>query len=351
MSERDDADAGKDADMDTDAGTDTGAEADTDTDADMDADTDAGAEDTPSPPTPTSIGDLAPFFGMGALFVAVPLLALALVPTFDEAGLQATPDAEDPTYSIVYFVAILVFTVFVLYVVKRGAERVLQAFILVAVAVLTFYTLVAVVGILAPPTAAFAVAGIGAVAVAAAVGLYPEWYVINTAGVLMGAAGAGIFGISFGILPALVLLVVLAVYDAIAVYRTKHMLTLADGVMDLKLPVMFVVPRRLDYSFTASDEDLAEEGGHDALFMGLGDAVIPGVLIVSAAQFIDAPLAGNYAVFGAFAGAVIGYFLLMRKVAKGEPHAGLPLLNGGTIAGFFVGAYLLGITPLEAVGL
>ena len=304
-----------------------------------------------SAPASERLRDLAPFVGMGALFVAVPLFALALVPSFDEAGLQATPNPEDPTNSLVYFGAILVFTLFILFVVKKGVERILQAIILASVAVLTFYTLSAVVGLVLPGRVSLGVAGVVAVAVAAGVGLYPEWYVIDTAGVLMGAAGAGIFGISFGIVPALLLLVVLAVYDAIAVYRTEHMLTLADGVMDLKLPVMFVVPRRFGYSFTASEEELAEEGGHDALFMGLGDAVIPGVLIASAAHFIDVPLAENVAVLGAFVGAIVGFGLLMRKVAKGEPHAGLPLLNGGAIVGFFVGAYFVGQPAIEALSL
>ena len=319
------------------------------TDTDSNSDSDPESDSAPSPPT--SLSDLAPFFGMGALFVAVPLFALALVPTFDEAGLQATPNPEDPTNSLLYFAAILVFTAFILFVVKRGVERVLQAVILASVAVLTFYTLVAVVGLFVTETVAFLIAAASAVGIAAAVGFYPEWYVVDTAGVLMGAAGAGIFGISFGIVPALLLLVVLAVYDAIAVYRTKHMLTLADGVMDLKLPVMFVVPQRLDYSFTDTDEELTEDGGHDALFMGLGDAVIPGILIASAAHFIDVPLVENFAVFGAFVGAFVGFVLLMRKVAKGEPHAGLPFLNGGTILGFFVGAYFVGQPAFSAIGI
>lgn len=284
--------------------------------------------------------DAAPFFGMAALFLAVLFLALALVPTFDEAGLQATASPEDPTNSALYFGAILVFTVFILVAVRRDLNFVLQAVILGAVAILSFYTLAAFV----PAVAAGAVA----VAVAGLVGIYPEWYVINAAGVLMGAAGAGIFGISFGILPALLLLGALAVYDAIAVYRTKHMLTLADGVMDLKLPVMFVVPRRPDYSFV-DDDDEVTEGERDALFMGLGDAVIPGVLVASAAHFIDARLVENFAAMGALVGALAGFVLLMRKVAKGEPHAGLPLLNGGAILGFFVGAFLMGMTPVEAI--
>ena len=42
--------------------------------------------------------------------------------------------------------------------------------------------------------------------------------------------------------PVFVLLGALMVYDYIAVYRTKHMLSLADVVIDMKLPILLVMP-------------------------------------------------------------------------------------------------------------
>jgi presenilin-like A22 family membrane protease len=38
-------------------------------------------------------------------------------------------------------------------------------------------------------------------------------------------------------------------------------------------------------------------------------------------------------------------------VFKGRAHAGLPLLNGGAIAGYLVGAVAAGIPVVEALGL
>jgi presenilin-like A22 family membrane protease len=38
-------------------------------------------------------------------------------------------------------------------------------------------------------------------------------------------------------------------------------------------------------------------------------------------------------------------------VLKGRAHAGLPLLNGGSIAGYLVGALASGIPLVEALGL
>lgn len=293
--------------------------------------------------------ELLPFVGMFGLFLAVQLLAVALVGPFQEAGLQATEDPQDPANAAVYVLFILGFTAVLLLAMRYDLDWVLKAAILLSVAALAYYVL----AVFLP----FAAAVLVALGIAALLELHPEWYVIDGAGVLMGAGAAGIFGISFGLVPALLLLAVLAVYDAIAVYRTEHMLSLADGAMELNLPVLFVVPRRLDYSFPEAGPDLdeGEDEERDAFFMGLGDAVIPGVLVASAAHFVavpaGTPLGLNLAAAGALLGASVGFAALMALVARGKPHAGLPLLNGGAILGFAVGLVAMGLSPLAVVGL
>ena len=47
---------------------------------------------------------------------------------------------------------------------------------------------------------------------------------------------------------------------------------------------------------------------------------------------LDALMVGMGTLFGG----LIGYFGLMTQVAKGKPQAGLPLLNGGSILGYFI---------------
>ncbi len=81
------------------------------------------------------------------------------------------------------------------------------------------------------------------------------------------------------------------------------------------------------------------------MFMGLGDVIIPGVLVASAFNFLPnelvAGIAGNLLVaIGALIGSVVGFAALMTYVLKGNPQAGLPLLNGGTIIGYVI-AYLV----------
>ncbi|MFC7021444.1 MULTISPECIES: presenilin family intramembrane aspartyl protease PSH [Haloarcula] len=323
------------------------------------------------------------------IFLVVQLGALALVEPFQSAGYQAVEDPSDPTNSLAYVFAILVATAVMLAAFKFNVDQLIRAVIVFSGAWLSLFVFRVVV----PPV--LTVGGLNVVAwgLAAliAVGLlvYPEWYVIDAAGAVMGAAAAGLFGISFGVLPALVLLTVLAVYDAISVYGTEHMLTLASGVMDLRVPVVLVIPLSLSYSFLdaetpAPDEDddadgpsadpaLADGEGasgpdesradastggpldRDALFIGLGDAVIPSVLVASSAFFAPAgvatvlgvPLPAVTAMVGTFAGLAV----LLWMVLKGRAHAGLPLLNGGTIAGYLVGALAAGITLVDALGL
>ena len=339
--------------------------------------------------------------GIVLIFLTVQLGALALVEPFKQQGHQFVQDTSDPTISVLYIGAILVATGVMLAAFKYGVDGLIRFFVVFSGAYIAWY----VFQVLFPPVD---IAGLGTVNVFAYLGglaifaglyLYPEWYVIDATGVVMGIGASGLFGINFGILPALVLLSVLAVYDAISVYGTEHMLELASGVMDLRVPVVLVVPLSLSYSFldegdvesetdapadetvdtpdavadgaggeesqAASEDADTEESGErpgiedrDALFIGLGDAVIPTVLIASAGFFIrDVPslvLPGitiPLPAGAAMVGTLVGLVVLLRMVLKGRAHAGLPLLNGGAISGYLVGALLSGIPLVEALGL
>lgn len=295
--------------------------------------------------------------GMGALFLASIALAMGFSFTFLEQNLRAFEDPESLANPLIYLAIVVVFTVVILAIVKYG-KRVLIKYIVLASVLMTVYYVVAplVHSVYDPPNfelgISFDVVDVaGAIVALALTGLlwfYPEWYVIDSVGVMVAAGAAGIFGISFGLLPCILLLVAFAVYDAIAVYRTKHMLDLADSVLELRLPIMFVVPKTRGYSFLEETRRVGKGAADDekhapreAMFMGLGDAVIPGVLVVSALTFLDpgfgvagmsAPLAVALATL---AGSFAGFCALMYFVMKGRPHAGLPLLNGGALAGFF----------------
>jgi presenilin-like A22 family membrane protease len=179
---------------------------------------------------------------------------------------------------------------------------------------------------------------------------YPEWYVVDSVGLVMAIGATIILGVTFAILPAIVLLIVLGIYDAVSVYKTKHMISLADSVIDLNLPVLLVIPKKWGYSFREKKPRLKEqlESGteREAMFMGLGDIVIPSLLIVSALSFLPSGqsgigIANNLLVgIGTMIGILVGFSILMRFVMKGNPQAGLPLLNSGAILGYLI-TYIL----------
>ncbi|MFC3959892.1 presenilin family intramembrane aspartyl protease PSH [Halovivax cerinus] len=324
--------------------------------------------------------------GVVAIFLAVQFGALALVEPFQSTHGPAVEDPQDPANSGVFFGVILVATAIMLAAFRYDADRFIRWLIVGVSVLLSWYVFV----VLIPPVVTVggvnAIAGLAAGALGLGVLVYPEWYVVDAAGVLMAAGAAALFGISFGLLPALLFLVVLAVYDAISVYRTEHMLSLADGVLDLKIPVVFVVPTSLGYSYlddgprpdgSANGANVASEQAsnepeappatdgagepdpldRDALFVGLGDAVIPTILVASSVTFLDAPLLDvpvftlTLPALGAIVGTTAGLAILLSMVLKGKPHAGLPLLNGGAIAGYLLGAIAAGLSVATALGL
>lgn len=285
---------------------------------------------------------------MAVIFAASQLGALALVSSALGEEYQAFEDPNDPMIPVYYIIAIVLFTFAILYIIKKKRENIVKFVFIGAVGFTVFYVMLVVATLFDTGILAL-LASIGLTAVL----LYyllkkPEWYVVDATGILMAVGVIGILGISLNILPVLILLIALAAYDAISVYGTKHMVALADGVTEMKLPILLVIPKRKGYSYLNQKplkEQLDEGSEREAMFMGLGDVIIPGVLVASAFYYLSDDLfmglPGNLVVaLGALVGGLIGFLVLMRYVLKGNPQAGLPLLNGGTVLGY-IAAYLI----------
>ncbi|SCL74391.1 Signal peptide peptidase [Methanoculleus chikugoensis] len=292
------------------------------------------------------IRDWLPLLGMALMLLFVQIIAIILVMPMQAAGLVAFEDPESVANPLIFIGMLLAFTLVLLFLLRTGGRRFIALFIGFAL-FMTFLYIFGALSLLLFGATAAAAAGtlIGAVAATALLYLYPEWYVIDTLGVLISAGVASIFGISLAVLPVLVLLVLLAVYDAISVYRTKHMITLAEGVLDTKAPIMVVVPKRADYSFRKEGLNIGGGEERGAFVMGMGDLIMPSILVASSHVFVDAPAVLwtlSAPTLGAMLGSLAGLAVLLYFVNKGNPQAGLPPLNGGAIAGFLVGAALAG---------
>jgi presenilin-like A22 family membrane protease len=292
---------------------------------------------------------------MPGMLLLVELIALFFSRPLQEAGVEALPYSPDnPLNVLVFLVLLLAFTLFILVLIKFGVKRLIAAIIALSLFFTFYYIFASLALMVAGETTLAGLATIAlSIGATALLYWYPEWYVIDTLGVLLCAGVASIFGIAVGILPALLLLALLAIYDAISVYRTKHMITLAEGVLSVKAPILFVIPKRRDYSFIKEGITIGgEEGGEEkegekkergAFIIGMGDLIMPSILVVSAYVFIEVPgWAFPPPAIGAILGSLAGLAVLLRAVSKGKPQAGLPPLNGGTIAGFLIGCALSG---------
>jgi presenilin-like A22 family membrane protease len=293
--------------------------------------------------------DILPVFLMGLLFIIIYGLVLFLTePFITEGGIQqAFEDINDPVNILMIVAIMLVITVTILLIAKYWKDKIIQIIILFAVGYTSFYAFfLPVLSILLPdyPTIVLISSILLAVLLIAALYKYPEWYVIDISGIIIGVGAIIIFGISLGILLVLILLIALAIYDAISVYKTKHMIDLADTVMDLKLPVLLVIPKTRGYSLLKETkrlkEKLKEGEERDAFFMGLGDIVMPGILVAAVYHQIPAP-EGFLIAISTILGILVGFSVLMTFVLKGKPQAGLPCLCGGAIAGYVISSLIL----------
>lgn len=250
------------------------------------------------------------FFAL--IFLLVNFLSIFSIESFESAGMVVFENPSDLSNSLVYFVMILAFTALLIFLSKKKFEL-LPAMIYVLTFLAIFYALLPYLGLLALPIS---------FAIMILLIKKPHWVVVNFSAFLLSVGIATMFGISLAPLPAIVLLVILAVYDAVSVYKTKHMISLAESVSRVNAPMLFVIPWR-----------------GEKMMIGVGDIVIPAILAVSAQKFLDAPVVAFVKIPALFTilGGTFGLLFLIYLVEKKRgAHAGLPFINSGAILGFLI---------------
>jgi presenilin-like A22 family membrane protease len=252
------------------------------------------------------------------IYVLTALTAVVISPTYESAGMKVFENPEDVMNSVYYFIAILAFTVVIIVLAKKSLN-VLKFMMYLLLFITAYYVFYPLAGILS-----FLIALI----VVLVLIKKPNTIVLNLSAFVIACGITAMFGISLEPLPVLVLLAVLAVYDAIAVYKTKHMIDLADSVVKLNLPLLFIIPTK----------------DNKPILLGVGDVVIPNILVVSAQVFSNSTkivmfkLPAITTLIGGFLGLIT--LLIVAERCK-KPHAGLPFLNTGAIIGYIVGCCIL----------
>jgi len=165
----------------------------------------------------------------------------------------------------------------------------------------------------ATPTIGFYTALVFAAAVVIARMLKKNYTTQNIA-ILLSIMGVGsLLGATLGVIPAMVLLGLLAVYDVIAVFKTKHMITLAKEVIKQKLAFTVAIP---------TSKRVYQLGG--------GDLVMPLIFTVAVLREYG-PMEAVVTVTGAMLGLVALFALLIKKPGKAYPA--LPPVAIGSFIG------------------
>lgn len=284
-----------------------------------------------------------PFLVMGSFFVVVDVLALLLVAPFGGSGLFAFEDAGDPV-NVVYFVVMMLVSTGVILGLRRFRGGWLVRWVLRGAVWFSFFsTFYSLAWFVFDDPLATLVSVVSSSVFVWVLVRWPRWYIVDAAAILLGSVTTAVLGISFSAPLVVVLLLGLAVYDAVSVYKTKHMLTLAEMILGSGLPLMVVIPKGRGYGdvekvvIRSEAPPVGEE--RRGFYMGLGDIVLPGCLVVSV--YWGLGLAGAPVVLAVLLGTLLGFAVLSVFVAGGRPQAGLPFLCGGAVLGYVVSSLAL----------
>ena len=315
--------------------------------------------------------------GMAGMFIFTICTGIFIQPAwnFEEAKAFGEEGSTEAANIFFELIMIFIFTAGVIWLARKGLQVLIKAFVLFALWISMLYTtlpLIALIGSIVGMggqdlwNMAFIASPILSLSAIIALYKYPEWWVVNSVGMIVGSGVIVMIGISFVPVLICIFMIAAAIYDYWAVHRSKHMLELADTMIDLKLPVVLVAPKDTNYSFRSEQGSMRDSGstaessavqqddggaskkGRDALFMGLGDVIFPGMLVISSLTYMPElggevynPYGSMYlsqilVALGTLVGGLFGYAALMRFVAKGNAQPGLPLLNGGAILGYII---------------
>ena len=143
---------------------------------------------------------------------------------------------------------------------------------------------------------------------------------LHNLGIVLALAGIGsILGLSLRPISAVFFLLILSFYDIIAVYKTGHMVKMAEDMIKSKAVFGLILPQK----FQGWKENLENvRPGEQFMILGSGDVVMPLVLIASVIKAHSLAI-GLVILFFSLVGLLITYYLFVTQKTK-RPMAALP---------------------------
>ena len=156
---------------------------------------------------------------------------------------------------------------------------------------------------------------------------------VHNIAILLSLAGiGGIFGMNFESRDAIFVIGVLAIYDVIAVYFTKHMVTMAKKMSQTGAMFAIIIPKELKNYNKKTTEVRA--GAKGFMMLGGGDLGIPLILAASVATTNPnhAMLVAEFSALG-----LIAVHALYIAQKKKKPIPALPPIAAGALVGYMIG--------------
>jgi len=171
---------------------------------------------------------------------------------------------------------------------------------------------------------------LAALAIIAAYIFWPR-VLIHDIAIVLGVAGiSALLGLSLTPTAALIILSVLSIYDIIAVYRTGHMIRMAQAMMESGAIFGFLVPLKLSGFLSLRKQ---AQDTRDFMILGSGDISLPLIFICSLVT-VSLQSAVVTSVF-TLAGLFVTHLLFVNQEGR-HPMAALPPIATATILGYLV---------------
>jgi presenilin-like A22 family membrane protease len=151
----------------------------------------------------------------------------------------------------------------------------------------------------------------------------------NVAAIFSGAGVATLLGASFGIVPSLIFLMILCIYDFVSVFVTKHMVSLAKIITEKPTVFTIAAPHRFEKAKRIHIKGRKKRKFH-VFQLGLGDIVMP--LMFSISLLNKYTLVNSiFSILGStIALALVIYYMLKKP----QVLPALPFITLGTLSGF-----------------
>ena len=270
-------------------------------------------------------------FLFAALFLLITEIVAVLISShFLELGFAAFENPSSSNNVLILLIIFPLVLIIALLFLRRGRKKLLKGFFLVAISFTLYSTLVVICSMFLNEVFSAIIPLPATISILYLLVKKKKWYIADLVGFILACGITSMLGISLIPILMAALLIALAVYDFVSVYITKHMVNMADQVMDMSLPVLLIFPDEpRKFEGLSSKEKREEKSSVEneskekkAFFLGLGDIVIPSSYVVSLYTFLNAGVAAFAAL-----GTMVGLIVLLIITAKTKANAGLPFIN------------------------